>query len=112
MYKIYRVSVRQGLFVISNGDHMISVCMLKLCYKSICKPLSIIFKSCLTQGIFPSEWKKANVPIHKKRQAVCYKLQTCLTSPNLKQSFRTYYLHHDVHIFHRKQLNTQKPIRI
>ena len=41
--------------------------MLKLCDKSIYKPLNIIFKSCLTQHIFPSEWKKANVvPIHKK----------------------------------------------
>ena len=47
---------------------MISIRMLKLCDRSICKPLSIIFKSCLTQGIFPSEWKKANVvPIHKKK---------------------------------------------
>ena len=36
------------------GDDRISVRMLKLCDKSICKPLSIIFKSCLTQGIFPS----------------------------------------------------------
>ena len=51
----------------AHGDDMISIRMLKLCDKSICKPLSIIFKSCLTQGIFPSEWKKANVvPIHKK----------------------------------------------
>ena len=48
--------------------------MLKLCDKSICKPLSIIFKSCLTQGIFPSEWKKANVvPIHKKNDKQCVK---------------------------------------
>ena len=40
---------------------MISIRMLKLCDKSIRKPLNIIFKSCLTLGIFPSEWKKANV---------------------------------------------------
>ena len=41
--------------------------MLKICDKSRCKPLKIIFKSCLVQGIFPSEWKKANVvPIQKK----------------------------------------------
>ena len=46
--------------------------MLKLCDKSICKSLSIILKSCLTQGIFPSEWKKANVvPIHKKNDKQC-----------------------------------------
>ena len=51
----------------AHGDDMISIRMLKLWDKSICKPLNIIFKSCMTQGIFPSEWKKANVvPIHKK----------------------------------------------
>ena len=37
------------------GDDMISIRMLELFDKSICKPLNIIFKSCLTQGIFPSE---------------------------------------------------------
>ena len=46
---------------------MIIIRMLKLCGKSICKPLNTIFKSCLTQGIFPLEWTKANVAtIHKK----------------------------------------------
>ena len=42
--------------------------IVKLCDKSICKPLNIIFKSCLTQGIFPSEWKKAKVSIRKKKK--------------------------------------------
>ena len=51
----------------NHGDDMISIRMVKWCDKCICKPLSIIFKSCLMQGIFPSEWKKANVvPVHKK----------------------------------------------
>ena len=46
---------------------MISILMLKLCDKSICKPYNIIFKSCLTQDIIPSEWKRANfLPIPKK----------------------------------------------
>ena len=50
----------------AHGDNMISIRLLELCDKSICKPLSITFKSCLTQGIFSSEWSKANVvPIHK-----------------------------------------------
>ena len=41
--------------------------MFKIYGDSICKPLSIIFKTCLRTGIFPLEWKKANiVPIHKK----------------------------------------------
>ena len=96
------------------GDDMISIRMLKLCDQSIFKTLSIVFKSCLTQGIFPSEWKKTNVlPTHrKKRQAVCYNLQTYLSFPSLQQRFKTYYLQHDVHIFYRKQLNIRKPIRI
>ena len=40
--------------------------MLKICGDSICRPLSIIFKTWLRTGIFPLEWKKANIPIHKK----------------------------------------------
>ena len=48
----------------SNKSHdhdMIRIRMLKLCGPSLCKPLSIIFKSCLSQMKFPVEWKKANV---------------------------------------------------
>ena len=41
--------------------------MLKLCHKSIVKPLSIIFTNCKLRKTFPNLWKKANVaPIHKK----------------------------------------------
>ena len=56
----------------AHGDDMISIRMLKLCDKSICKPHSISFKSWLTQGVFPSEWKKGNVaPIHKNNHKEC-----------------------------------------
>ena len=54
----------------AHGHGMISIHMLKLCGDSIWKPLEmeIIFKNCLKEGIFPDEWKKANiVPIHKKK---------------------------------------------
>ena len=41
--------------------------MVTICDDSICKPLKIIFQSCLESGKFPSERKKANVvSIHKK----------------------------------------------
>ena len=41
--------------------------MLKIYGSSIYKPLEMIFKQCIETGVFPSEWKKANiVPIHKK----------------------------------------------
>ena len=46
---------------------MISIRLLKLCGKSICKPLDLIFQSCIKQGKFHTEWEKANVvPVHKK----------------------------------------------
>ena len=52
-----------------HGHDMISTRMLKLSGPSLCKPLSIIFKSCLSQMKFPMEWKKANVvPIHTKKK--------------------------------------------
>ena len=41
--------------------------MIKICDKSIIKPLMIIYRNCITNGYFPLAWKKANViPIHKK----------------------------------------------
>ena len=46
---------------------MISKRILKICGKSIIKPVLIIYKKCLKKGCFLIEWKKANVvPIHKK----------------------------------------------
>ena len=51
----------------SHGHDKISIRMLKLSDKAICKPLHMIFTSCLETGVFPIHWKKANVvPIHKK----------------------------------------------
>lgn len=32
----------------------------------ICKPLTIIYNKCITEGVFPKEWKRANItPVHK-----------------------------------------------
>ena len=51
----------------SHGHDNISVRMLKICGVSVCKPLEIIFRTCLNHGKFPEEWKKANVvPVFKK----------------------------------------------
>ena len=51
----------------AHGHDMISVRMLKLCGDSICKPLDLILKTCLRNGRFTLEWKKANVaPASKK----------------------------------------------
>ena len=51
----------------AHGHDMISIRMLKICDNSTYKPLQLIFRSCIENGKFPSEWKKANVvPVHKK----------------------------------------------
>ena len=51
----------------AHGHDMISIRMIKICDASICKPLELIFRSCLENGKFPTEWKKVNVvPAHKK----------------------------------------------
>ena len=42
--------------------------MLKLCDDSLRRPLELIFKDCLTSGIFPSDWKKDSiVPVRKEK---------------------------------------------
>ena len=49
------------------GHYEISIRMLKICVSSVCRPLQVIYKSCLERGKSPQEWKKANVvPVHKK----------------------------------------------
>ena len=81
-----RCSVRKGVlrnFAKFTGKHLcqslffnkvagLSMLMIKLC--AIFKPLEMIFKSCLNQGIFPAEWKKANVlPVRKRWDHQCVK---------------------------------------
>ena len=45
----------------------ISICMLKICDKSICKSLELILKFCFKHEKFPNEWKMTNVVlVHKK----------------------------------------------
>ena len=51
----------------AHAHDMITIRMIKLCEISICRPLKLIFQSCLESGKFPTEWKKTNVvPVHKK----------------------------------------------
>ena len=56
----------------AHGHDKISIRMLKLCDNSLCRPLELIFKDCLTNEIFPSDWKKGSiVPVHKKNDKQC-----------------------------------------
>ena len=85
----------------ADGHDEISIRMLKICGDSICRPLNIIFKTCLRTGKFPLEWKKANiVPIHKKgdEQAVKNYLTVCgkIFERLLYNEMLTFFLENDL----------------
>ena len=51
----------------AHGHDEISIRMLKICDKTIYKPLYLIFSSCMESDIFPAQWKMANVvPAYKR----------------------------------------------
>ena len=58
----------------AHGQDNISIPMIKICGKSICKPLRRIFEESLKTGTFPLEWKRGNVVwIFKKGDKQIYK---------------------------------------
>ena len=58
----------------ADGHDKISMRIIKICGKSICKPLQLIFSQCIDTSSFPLEWKKANVvAVHKKGDKQCLK---------------------------------------
>ena len=56
----------------AHGYDMIIIRMVKLCDVSLCKPLELIFKSCLESEEFPLEWKYANVVTAYKKKISRY----------------------------------------
>ena len=51
----------------AHGHNDLSIRMIKLYSKSVVKPLSVIFKSCIDTGTFPDNQKRSNIiPLHKK----------------------------------------------
>ena len=57
-----------------HGHDEISIRMLKICGKTICKLLKFIFRECLNTCLFLLEWKKANlVPVYEKGDKQCFK---------------------------------------
>ena len=51
----------------AHGLDDMSVSVVKICDSSIVRPLCLIYETCMRTGLFPDNWKKANVlPIHRK----------------------------------------------
>ena len=75
----------------AHGHDMLSIRMLKLCGKSICKPLDLIFQSCIKHREFPTEcyeWKKANFLPFQKSDNQSFKkfIDPYLYSPFVERS--------------------------
>ena len=65
----------------AHGCDGISADMIKICDQSVVEPLCCIFERCLETGVYPTQWKKANViPVHKKgcKQNICNYLERFL----------------------------------
>ena len=67
---------------------MVSIHMLKLCGKSIYKPLDLTFQFFIQQGEFNTAWKKTNVAlVHKKVTSRFLKsIYLYLHNPSLERS--------------------------
>ena len=50
----------------AHGWDQLSIRMIKTCGDAVTFPLKLIFKSMINEGVFPDDWKRSNVPIHKK----------------------------------------------
>ena len=51
----------------AHGHDDISIRMIKICDKSLIKPLSFLFKTAVRSSHYPDIWKKSNIiPVHKK----------------------------------------------
>ena len=51
----------------AHGNNKISICIIKICCKSIYNSLNVSFNRCIDTGSFPLESEKVNVvPVHKR----------------------------------------------
>ena len=59
----------------AHGYDDVSIRMFRICDSATVKPLTILFKNCISQGIFPDNWIKSNIcPIHKKGDEQIYSI--------------------------------------
>ena len=50
-----------------HGHDDISIRMIKICDKSLLKPLTVLFRNSIKSSCYPDIWKKSNIiPVHKK----------------------------------------------
>ena len=50
----------------AHGHDDISIRMIKICDKSLLKPLTTVFQNSMKSSCYPFIWKRSNIPVHKK----------------------------------------------
>ena len=51
----------------AHGHDDISIRMIKICDKSLLKPLTLLFENSTKSSCYPDIWKRSNIiPVHKK----------------------------------------------
>ena len=50
----------------AHGYDDISFRMIKMCDKSLLKPLTLLFENSIKSSCYPDIWKRSNIPVHKK----------------------------------------------
>ena len=53
----------------AHGHDDISIRMIKICDKSLIKPLILLFENSIKSSCYPDIWKRSNIiPVHKKKK--------------------------------------------
>ena len=52
----------------AHGHDDISIRMIKICDKSLLKPLILLYENSTESSCYPDIWKKSNIPVHKKNE--------------------------------------------
>ena len=61
------LKIIKALNINKAHGHDISIRMIRICDKSLIKPLMLIFKKSIRSSCYPDIWKKSNIiPVHKR----------------------------------------------
>ena len=95
-----------------QGHDQISIGILQICGKAICKPSYLIIFSCIESGIFPTVWKMANVASsHNWDDNTMSKVIDLLHFSQYWENIWKPYIPWHVLILYREQFNISKSIR-
>ena len=97
----------------AHGPDEISVNMIKLSGNSLCEPLKLIFRNILETGIFPKQWKRANVtPVFKQKNKQLLINYRPISLLPIFASVRKNYFYYFIQLPCHQQSHHQKSVRV